>query len=159
MEVVYWVLCLVLVLLGFAGIVLPGVPSAPLVFLGLLGAAWIDDFERVGWLPLLLIGILGMLTFVADFLSTALGAKRVGASTWAIVGATVGTMVGLLFGFIGILLAPFIGAVLGEYLAKRDMLQSAKAGLGTWVGMVIGASAKIALLFMMVGIFAVAYFF
>lgn len=100
-----------------------------------------------------------MLTFVADFLSTALGAKRVGASTWAIVGATVGTVVGLFFGFIGILLAPFIGAVLGEYLAKRDMLQSAKAGFGTWVGMVIGASAKIALLFMMVGIFAVAYFF
>lgn len=159
MEIVYWLICLALVLLGFVGIVVPGLPSAPLVFLGLLGAAWIDDFERVGWLSLTTIGILGALTFAVDFLATALGAKRANASAWAIAGATIGTLVGLLFGFIGVLVAPFIGAALGEYLSKRDMLQSAKAGFGTWLGMVVGAAAKIALLFMMLGIFALAYFF
>lgn len=159
MEIVYWVVCLALVLLGFLGIILPGLPSAPLVFLGLLGAAWIDDFERVGWLSLALIGIVGALTFAADFLATALGAKRVGASAWAIFGATLGMLVGLFFGFVGVLVAPFIGAALGEYLAKRDMLQSAKAGFGTWLGIVVGVAAKIALHFVMIGIFAVAYFF
>lgn len=51
MEIVHWILCLVLVLLGFVGIIVPGIPGAPLVFLGLLGAAWIDDFQKVGWLP------------------------------------------------------------------------------------------------------------
>jgi uncharacterized protein YqgC (DUF456 family) len=65
MEIVYWILCLMLVLLGFVGIVVPGIPGAPLVFLGLLGAAWIDDFQKVGWLPLMMIGLAGALTLVS----------------------------------------------------------------------------------------------
>ncbi len=159
MEIIYWILCLVLVLLGFVGIIVPGIPGAPLVFLGLLGAAWIDDFQKVGWLPLIMIGLAGALTIVTDAVATALGAKRVGASPWAIAGAMLGTLVGLFFGFVGIVVAPFIGAVLGEYMAKRDMQQSAKAGLGTWLGMLLGAAAKVALQCIMVGIFVVAYFF
>jgi uncharacterized protein YqgC (DUF456 family) len=158
MEIVYWILCLMLVLLGFVGIVVPGIPGAPLVFLGLLGAAWIDDFQKVGWLPLMMIGLAGALTLVADVLATSLGTKRVGASPWAMAGAMLGTLVGLFFGFVGIVVAPFIGAVLGEYVAKRDLQQSAKAGVGTWLGMLLGAAAKVALQCIMVGIFVVAYF-
>jgi uncharacterized protein YqgC (DUF456 family) len=71
----------------------------------------------------------------------------------------LGTLVGLFFGFVGIVVAPFIGAVLGEYMAKRNLQQSAKAGLGTWLGMLLGAAAKVALQCIMVGIFVVAYFF
>lgn len=159
MEILYWILCVLLVLLGMAGIVVPGLPGAPLVFLGLLLGAWIDDFQKVGWLPLVFIGILGALTFAVDFVATAVGAQRARASGWAIAGATIGTLVGLFFGFVGILLAPFLGAVVGEYLTKRDLYQSAKVGLLTWIGMIVGAAAKIALQMMMVGVFVVAYFF
>ena len=50
-------------------------------------AAWADDFQRVGWITLTLLGVLTVASFVIDFAATAMGAKRVGASRLAIIGA------------------------------------------------------------------------
>lgn len=156
-DAALWVLVLLLVLAGIAGAVLPALPGAPLVFGGLLLGAWIDGFAKVGWFPLVVIGLLAALTFVVDLGATALGAKRVGASPLALVGAAVGTVAGLFFGFVGVVVGPFVGAALGEYLARRDVRQAGRVGLGTWLGIVLGSAAKIALLLAMVGVFAVAW--
>ncbi len=156
-DAALWLLALLLVLAGIAGAILPAVPGAPLVFGGLLLGAFIDDFARVGWFPLVVIGFLMVLTFAVDVAATALGAKKAGASPLALVGAAVGTVAGLFFGFVGVLVGPFVGAALGEYLARRDLRQAGRAGLGTWLGIVLGSAAKIALLLAMVGVFAVAW--
>lgn len=152
-----WIIAVILVLVGLAGTVLPALPGAPLVFLGLLLAAWADGFQKVGWFPLTLLGILTAGTFVVDFLATSLGAKRVGASYLAVGGAVVGTIVGLFLGVPGLLLGPFVGAVLGEYIARRDLRQAGKVGLGTWLGLVLGTAAKLGLIFLMIGLFVFAY--
>jgi hypothetical protein len=156
-DAALWVLALLLVLAGIAGAVLPAIPGAPLVFGGLLLGAFIDDFAKVGWFPLVVIGLLMVLTFVVDVAATALGAKRAGASPLALVGAGVGTVAGLFFGFVGVLVGPFVGAALGEYVARKDLRQAGRAGLGTWLGIVLGSAAKIALMLAMVGVFAVAW--
>jgi uncharacterized protein YqgC (DUF456 family) len=156
-DAALWVLVVLLVLSGIAGAVLPAVPGAPLVFGGLLLGAWIDGFAKVGWFPLVVIGLLAALTFAVDLGATALGAKRVGASPLALVGAAVGTLAGLFFGFVGVVVGPFVGAALGEYAARRDVRQAGRVGLGTWLGIVLGSAAKIALLLAMVGVFAVAW--
>jgi hypothetical protein len=96
-------------------------------------------------------------TFAVDLAATALGAKRAGASPLALVGAGVGTVAGLFFGFVGVLVGPFVGAALGEYLARRDLRQAGRAGLGTWLGIVLGSAAKVGLLLAMIGVFAVAW--
>jgi len=154
---VWWLLAGILVLVGMAGTVLPALPGAPLVFLGLLLAAWIDGFQRVGWLALTLLGVLTLLSLGVDLLATSLGAQRAGASRQAILGAALGTVVGLFFGLPGILAGPFRGAVAGEYLARRDVAQAGRAGLGTWLGLVLGAAAKLALAFTMLALFLTAY--
>ncbi len=156
-DAVLWILAIVLVLAGIAGAVLPVIPGAPLVFGGLLLGAWIDRFAKVGWFPLVVIGLLGTATIAVDLAATALGAKRVGASPLALVGAGVGTVVGLFLGFVGVLVGPFAGAALGEYVARRDLRQAGRAGLGTWLGIVLGSAAKVALMLAMVGVFAVAW--
>ena len=156
-DAALWVLVLLLVLAGIAGAILPAIPGAPLVFGGLLLGAFIDGFEKVGWLPLVVIGFLTALSFVVDLAATALGAKKAGASPLALVGAAVGTVVGLFFGFVGVLLGPFVGAALGEYVARRDLRQAGRAGFGTWLGILLGSAAKIALMAAMVGVFAVAW--
>lgn len=46
-AVVYYILPTALVLIGLAGIILPALPGLPLVFAGLLVAAWADDFTHV----------------------------------------------------------------------------------------------------------------
>jgi uncharacterized protein YqgC (DUF456 family) len=152
-----WTAAVLLVLAGIAGAVLPALPGVPLVFAGLLLAAWIDGFEKVGPLPLVFLALLTLLSFVVDFAATALGAKRVGASRWAVVGAALGTVAGVFFGFLGLLLGPFVGAVIGELVVQKDWRQAGRAGVGTWLGVVFGTAAKLALAFTMVGVFVTAY--
>jgi hypothetical protein len=157
MTVLLWLLVVVLVVVGIAGTVLPALPGVTLVFAGLLLAAWVDGFEKVGWLPLVVLCLLTALSFVVDFAATALGAKRVGATRLAVVGAFVGTVAGFFLGLPGLILGPFVGATVGELISNRDLGRAGKVGLGTWVGMVFGTAAKLALAFSMLGIFAAAW--
>jgi uncharacterized protein len=152
-----WVLAVVCIAAGVAGTVLPALPGAPLVFVGLLLAAWADGFQKVGWFPLVLVGLLTVATLAVDLLATSLGAKRVGASWLALAGAAVGTVVGIFLGLPGLIFGPFVGAFAGEYLARRNWRQAGKVGFGTWLGLVLGTAAKIALVFTMLGIFLTAY--
>jgi uncharacterized protein YqgC (DUF456 family) len=157
-DVWWWVLAAVLVLAGLAGSVLPALPGVPLVFAGLLVAAWADDFERVTWLPLVVLGLLTVLSFVIDFAATALGAQRVGATRLAIVGALLGTVAGIFLGIPGLILGPFVGAVVGEMISHGKVEQATRAGLATWMGLIFGTLSKLALVFAMLGVFALAYF-
>jgi hypothetical protein len=158
-SVLLWILGIGLVVIGMAGLLLPGVPGAPLVFAGLVVAAWAEDFKFVGWGTLSVIGVLALLTYVVDFAAVALGAQRFGASKRAIVGAVVGGIVGLFFGIPGILIGPFVGAVIGELSTRRDLQAATRAGIGATIGLALGVAAKLALAFSMVGVFAVSRFF
>jgi uncharacterized protein YqgC (DUF456 family) len=138
--------------------VLPALPGTPLVFAGMLVAAWADGFTKV---PVWVIVILGLLTAVSmavDFFSSTLGAKKAGASRLAILGAAIGTLAGLFLGFFGLILGPFVGAVAGEMIAGREWQAASKVGFATWLGLVVGTALKIALAFGMLGIFVLAWF-
>lgn len=155
----FWVLSLLLILIGLAGLILPAIPGAPLLFAGLFLAAWAEDFAYVGKGTLTILGLLALLTYGVDLWATMFGAKKFGASKRAIVGALVGAVIGIFFGFPGILFGPFIGAVIGELSTRRGLQAAARAGLGATIGLVLGAALKIALAFSIIGIFAIARFF
>lgn len=158
--ILLWLLVVVLVLAGIAGVIFPALPGPPLVFVGLVLAAWIDDFARVSVFPALtILGVLTLLTIVVDVLATALGARRVGASGKALWGAAIGTVAGAFFGLVGLLFGPFIGAAIGQFMSHGDLLHAGRVGLGTWLGILIGAALKVALVFTMIGVFATAYYF
>ena len=153
-----YVFATLLVLSGLAGAILPALPGVPLVFGGLLLAAWADDFQRVSWFVLLALGFLTAFSFAIDFAATALGAKRVGASKLAIVGALLGTFGGFVFGLPGLIFGPFVGAVTGELLTHGKVQKATRAGFATWVGLIFGTLTKLALIFTMLGVFAFAWF-
>ena len=157
-EIGLWILAVVLVALGIAGTIFPALPGVALVFCGLLAAAWVDDFERVTWITLFVLGLLTLLSFVVDFLATVLGVQRVGATRLAIIGALAGTVVGIFFGLLGLVFGPFAGAIVGELLSHGRMDQASRVGIATWVGLIFGTLAKIGLVFTMLGVFAAAYF-
>jgi uncharacterized protein YqgC (DUF456 family) len=154
---VYLAIAVILVVLGVLGTVLPVLPGALLVFAGLFLAAWAQDFTRVGLWGLAIIGALMALSFAVDFIASMAGAKRVGASPKALIGAAVGGLAGLFFGLPGILLGPFIGAVLGELIARGGFAQAARVGVGTWLGLLVAAVAKLVIAFLMIGTFAAFY--
>ena len=156
---VYLAFAAVLVLLGVLGTVLPVLPGILLVFGGLFLAAWAEGFTRVGWIGLTVIGILAALAFTADFVASLLGAKRVGASAKALIGAAIGGFIGIFFGLPGILLGPFIGAITGELMARGGWKQATKVGVGTALGLLFAAVAKLVIAFLMIGTFAAFYVF
>ena len=158
LEISLWLLAIILVVAGMAGLLFPALPGAPILFAGLFIAAWAEGFEYVGTGTLIVMGIMALLMYVLDFLASAFGAKRFGASNRAIIGAALGAIVGIFFGIPGILQGPFIGAVLGELAAQSDLRTAGRAGIGATVGLALGAAAKLALAFTMVGIFVVVRF-
>jgi uncharacterized protein YqgC (DUF456 family) len=157
-DYVLWGAVIVLVATGMVGIILPGLPGTILVFAGFFLAAWIDDFARVGWITISILAFLTVVSFMGDFAVTAAGSKRIGASKKAMAGAAIGTIVGLIFGLPGLIIGPFLGAAIGEYYERGDLIQAGRAGLGTWMGIIFGVILKLALAFVMIGIFLFAYF-
>ena len=159
MDIVLWVISVALIGVGLAGTVLPVLPGTALVLAGIVLAAWIDGFARVGGGTIAVVTVLAVIAWVLDFVAGLLGAKKAGASTQAIVGAAIGTVVGLLMGIVGVLFMPLVGAAAGEYLARRDQQRAVKVGVATWFGIMLGMVAKVVIAFMMIGIFIVALLF
>ena len=157
LQTLYYVLAAILIVVGIAGTVLPVLPGLPLVFGGMLLAAWAGGFEQVGPAMLVLLGVLTLLSLGIDFMATAMGAKRVGASRLAVLGAVIGTVVGLFFGPVGLLTGPFLGALAGELIHGREVRQATRVGIGTWLGILLGTVLKIGLAFAMLGLFAFAW--
>lgn len=156
MEALWWIIAGSLVVIGIAGTVLPALPGIVLVFAGLALAAWIDDFQKVGGATIAILGVLTLLAYLIEFAATSLGAKKFGASYKAVAGAVIGTLAGMFFGIPGLIAGPFVGAVLGEYIARPDLYKAGRAGFGAWIGLLFGAATKLALAFLMVGVFMTA---
>lgn len=142
----------VLIVVGALGLVLPALPGAPLIFIGALLAAWAEDFVYIGLGSLIVLGVLSVLAIAVDFIASAFGVKRFGASPRAVAGATIGALVGIFFGLIGILIGPFVGAAVGELTVKRDLAAAGRAGVGAALGLALGTAAKLAIAFTMVGV-------
>ena len=155
-KLLLWLIGSVLVVAGLAGVVLPAIPGAPLIFAGLVLAAWAEDFTYVGLWTLAAVGLLALISYAVDFWATMFGAKRFGASKRAVIGALVGMLIGIFLGFVGVLFGPFIGAVIGELSVRGNLQQATRAGIGATIGVVLGAALKLALAFAMIGIFVVA---
>ena len=158
MSIVLWIVGVLLVIAGIAGIVFPALPGHVLIFAGLFLAAWADNFARVGGWTLALIGVIGALSYTVDFVAAALGAKRVGASGRAVVGAGLGTLLGIPFGLPGVLFGPLVGAVVGELTVQRQWRRAAGVGVAAWIGFLIGTGVKVGLAFAMIAIFIAALF-
>jgi hypothetical protein len=153
MDVLLWVIAVALIAIGVAGVVIPALPGIALVYGGILLGAWIGHFEKVGTGTLVTLGVLAIIGFVIDYAATTLAAQKAGASRLGLIGAAIGTVAGIFTGLVGIVFMPLVGAAIGEYLARRDALHAGRVGLATWLGLLAGIVAKLAIVFAMVGVF------
>jgi len=158
MTLLLWIVAAVLVMSGFAGLVLPALPGIALIFAGLVAAAWAEQFAFVGWKTITVLALLTLLTVVVDLVAVALGAKKFGAGKQAIIGAAIGAFAGIFFGIPGIVVGPFFGALLGELISRRALKDAGLAAIGTWMGLLVGAALKIAIAFTMLCIFILVRF-
>lgn len=159
MSVFLWIVAVVLIAVGAAGTILPAIPGVTLVFAGMLLGAWIDEFSRV---PVWLVVVFAVLTAIAwavDYFAGPAGAKKAGASRLAVAGAFIGTLAGIFTGLWGLLFMPLVGAAIGEFIAQRDLRRAGNVGIATWIGLLVGAAVKVAIVFAMIGAFVAALVF
>jgi uncharacterized protein YqgC (DUF456 family) len=154
-----WVLSVLMVAVGLIGVVMPALPGHMLILAGLIVGAWANGFTRVSVWTLSVLGLIALASYGVDFVAVALGAKHLGASPRAMTGAALGTLAGLFFGLPGVIVGPFVGAVIGELTTHRDLGRAGKAGVAAWIGFAIGTATKVAMAFLMIGIFLVALVF
>jgi uncharacterized protein YqgC (DUF456 family) len=157
MVIALWVLAALFVAAGLVGLVLPLIPGVPLIYLGIVAAAWAGGFTKIGGFTLAACGVLAALAFAVDYVAGTLGAKRMGATPWGLLGAVIGTIVGLFFGLPGLILGPAAGAIGFEYWKDPNFKKAAQAGAGVLIGFALGIVAKCAIGLTMLGMAVVAF--
>ncbi|NPV53797.1 MAG: DUF456 family protein [Firmicutes bacterium] len=130
-------LAIILFILGLAGTVLPVLPGAPLIWLGILIYGLFTGFAKLSLLFYLGQGLAVLLTVLVDYAGTAYGARRYGGSRAAIWGSAAGISVAPIFmGVPGFIIGPFLGAFIAEALAGRPINPAFRAAFGTLIGLV-----------------------
>ena len=147
-----------LILVGVAGTIIPALPGIPMIFAGAWLIAYMEDYLYFGWGTLIALGVLTVISIIIDWVSQTMGAQKAGATKLGLTGALLGTIIGIPFGLIGIFLFPVIGAFVGEMIGHRDMRKATKVSWATWIGMIAGIAAKLAIAFIMIGIMCVMRF-
>jgi len=147
-------LTLLIMCIGLAGSILPGIPSTPLVMLAAVGHRLYFGDASIGNWGLSLLGVLMVLSLAMDYLASMLGAKKLGATWRGVLGAVVGALIGIFLGPIGIILGPFLGAMAFEMVGGREWKGASRAGLGAVLGLFVGALGKLACCVAMMGLFA-----
>lgn len=158
-----FIVAILLVTIGIAGTVLPMLPGVPLVFAGLLLAAWHGGFDQVSILTMVIIGVIAAMAWVVDFFASVVTAKKVGASKYALWGAAIGAVLGITGGIVGLIIGPAIGAIIGELIthkntSKESTTKATAVGIAAGLGFVLALAIKIVLVLTMLAVFAYAYY-
>lgn len=154
LEIVLFSISLIIMLVGMAGIIVPIIPSIPLIWLGAFIYAIFTHFEKVTWLILVIFALLTIFSIVLENLGNVYGAKKFGATKWGIIGSIAGTGVGFYIGGpIGLILGPIAGTIIFELIGGKDYKRALKSGLGNFVGFLGGSVIKIVFGLTMIGIF------
>lgn len=144
MEKIALAISIILFIIGMIGTLLPILPGAALVYIGMLVYGLMTKFETLSLYFFILQALVLIVTFLVDYISTAASTKRFGGSKQAAFGAVIGTIFGLvILGPLGIILGPFLGASAAELLRGIDMKQAIRSGFGSIVGVLGGTIFKL----------------
>ncbi len=145
-EMLVYVVVLGLCLGGIIGALFPILPGTFLVFCA--GLVYFFAFGKDGGLSVWVLVVL--LSCVAadwalDYVASAIGAKKFGASGIGMFGAFCGSIAGMFFLPFGLILGPAIGALLFELSFRRDLRKAGGASLGAIVGVIFAIVCKLIL--------------
>lgn len=134
------IICL---LVGLLGTVYPALPGLALMFAGSWLLAHAGDYQIISTNTLIILGVIAATGSLTDYVAGMLGAKFTGASKQAVWGSFIGGIIGAFFSIPGLLLGPVVGAASGEIIARKDVWSAGKVSIGTFIGFILGVTAKV----------------
>jgi uncharacterized protein YqgC (DUF456 family) len=138
------VIAIIFFVAGFLGTLLPILPGAILIFLGMLIYGFMTGFAALDLTFFVLQGLVLIIIFLVDYIASAAGTKRYGGSKQAVWGSIIGTILGVIvLGPVGIIIGPFLGAVVVELFRGIKMVQAVRTGFGTIMGVLGGTLVKL----------------
>lgn len=154
MEIAIIVIGIILIVVGFAGSILPALPGPPIAYVALLLLFFIDEASAVmasnNYAWLIGLGLITVVILIADYYMPIWGTKKYGGTKAGTRGSTIGLIVGLLltiftagFGALTILLAPLLGAYIGEKYAGQTEKVAIQSAKGSFLGFIAGTFMKV----------------
>ena len=144
MSIAGIIIAVVFFTVGVLGTVLPALPGATLIWLGMLVYGFFVKFQNLPWTFYAGQGLAVLLIFLVDYLAGIWGVRRYGGSREAVWGSVLGGLLGvLLLGPFGLIFGPFIGAVAGELYRRSPLDKAFKVGFGTIIGFFGGTILKL----------------
>lgn len=140
MDILLALFALVLTLVGIAGCILPGLPGPPINFLALVLVHW--QIEPFSTTTLWVMGILALIVIVLDYAIPVWSARLFGATKTGVRWSIYGMIIGLFFTPLGMMTGLFAGAILGDMQEGRSPVEALKAGIGTYLGTLLGIMVK-----------------
>jgi uncharacterized protein YqgC (DUF456 family) len=129
--------------LAIASIVI-GLPGCWIIVGEAIIFALITKFNQgIGWWDLAALTAMAGAAELFEFIITAYGAKKYGASNRAVFAALVGGLIGAVLvnmvlwvvgALIGAFLGVFLGAFIYTYLTEKDLAVARRAGIGAFMG-------------------------
>ena len=153
MEILLFVVVLMIMIVGLAGVILPVLPGIPFIFGAAVLYGILTGFEDINVYLILIFAGMTVFGLVVDYLANYFSVKKMGGGRAGAIGAVIGLMIGIWFGLIWIIVLPFLLAVAFELIAGKYGRQALKAGFGAFVGLLFGGLTRFIIGCVMIGIF------
>lgn len=157
MEWLLWAVIILFFIGSLAGIVIPIIPDALLVWGGFLIYQFILAEQSLSaWFWWGMAGIT-LLIVLADVLANMLFVKKYGGSKLGMVASVIGLLIGpFVLGPLGILIGPILLVFMAEWVRNKDGVLSMKIALSTLAAFFGSAAVKLVLQVVMIIAFFVA---
>ncbi len=152
-EIILFVVALMVMIVGLAGVILPVLPGIPLIFAAALLYAILTGFREITLYIILIFAGMTVCGLVMDYVANYFSVRKMGGGKAGAIGAVVGLLIGVWFGLVWIIILPFAFAVLFELAAGKEGRQALNAGIGAFVGLLFGGVLRFTIGCVMIGIF------
>jgi uncharacterized protein len=160
LDIIIWIAISVLFILSFVGIVFPIIPSVLVIWGGFLLYHFVlnsNELNAVFWTVMI---VLTVVLIVSDIIANSYFVKKYGGSKWGERGAAIAVIIGsFIIPPFGIIIIPFVAVFIIEMIQKRTAQEALLASVGSLIGFLGGAVAKVVIQLVMIIWFIIVVIF
>ncbi|WP_010529352.1 DUF456 domain-containing protein [Lentibacillus jeotgali] len=160
LDIIVWIIIIALFIASFAGVIFPIIPSPLVLWVGFLLYHFVINADELTWFFWIAMAVLTIILIVSDVIANSYFVKKYGGSKWGERGAAIAVIIGsFIIPPFGILIIPFVTVFLIELMQERTIQEAVRASIGSLIGFLGGALAKVVIQLAMVMWFLIVILF